>query len=193
MSSLVSAPRSATVSAPTNIAVIKYWGKASLSLNTPINSSVSLTLSQDTLRSVTTAMLLPQESGTNKLWLNGAEEDITANKRFQACIEGIRALSTLTDPALKNASVHISSMNTFPTAAGLASSAAGYAALVHALVQVFEAKEQYPNQFSTIARQGSGSASRSLYGGLVKWNMGGEKVRKSDGDTKNIIRGSSSG
>ena len=63
-------------------------------------------------------------------------------------------------------------MNTFPTAAGLASSAAGYAALTKAFIQVFNAKEEYPGQFTAIARQGSGSASRSLHGGLVQWSAG---------------------
>ena len=67
---------------------------------------------------------------------------------------------------------HVSSYNTFPTAAGLASSAAGYAALVFALAQLMRAQEQYPHQLSTLARQGSGSACRSLYGGLVAWRMG---------------------
>jgi len=76
--------------------------------------------------------------------------------------------------------IHISSYNTFPTAAGLASSAAGYAALVAALTQLFNAKEEYPGQLTTIARQGSGSACRSLYGGFVAWRMGGEKPDWSD-------------
>jgi diphosphomevalonate decarboxylase len=68
--------------------------------------------------------------------------------------------------------VHVSSYNTFPTAAGLASSAAGYAALVASLGQLMNAVEVYPYQLSTIARQGSGSACRSLYGGFVAWRQG---------------------
>lgn len=76
--------------------------------------------------------------------------------------------------------VHVSSYNTFPTAAGLASSAAGYAALVAALAQLFNAVETFPGQLSTIARQGSGSACRSLYGGFVAWRMGGVKEDASD-------------
>jgi diphosphomevalonate decarboxylase len=71
--------------------------------------------------------------------------------------------------------VHVSSYNTFPTAAGLASSAAGYAALVAALGMLFGAKEEFPGQLTTIARQGSGSACRSLNGGFVAWRKGGEK------------------
>lgn len=67
--------------------------------------------------------------------------------------------------------VHIASFNNFPTAAGLASSAAGLACLVFALAKLMNVKEDQ-GQLSTIARQGSGSACRSLYGGFVKWIMG---------------------
>jgi diphosphomevalonate decarboxylase len=68
--------------------------------------------------------------------------------------------------------IHISSVNTFPTGAGLASSAAGLACFVACLAKLYNAQEQYPGQFTAIARQGSGSASRSMYGGLVRWEMG---------------------
>ena len=71
--------------------------------------------------------------------------------------------------------VHVSSRNTFPTAAGLASSAAGYAALVRCLAEVFNARETYRGELSTIARRGSGSACRSLDGGFVAWRMGAEE------------------
>lgn len=176
-----------TVSAPTNIACIKYWGKASIPLNTPINSSVSITLDQSDLRAVTSAAAsLSFES--DRLWLNGQEEDIRESRRFKACLEGVRALAQdkYYDGVLvkkedwKHMHVHVSSYNTFPTAAGLASSAAGYAALVAALAKLFDAKEEFPGQLSTFARQGSGSACRSLYGGFVAWRMGGQKPDASD-------------
>ncbi len=61
--------------------------------------------------------------------------------------------------------VRVCSVNTFPTAAGLASSAAGYACLVFTLAKLFNAKETYPGELTAIARQGSGSACRSLFGG----------------------------
>lgn len=67
--------------------------------------------------------------------------------------------------------LHIASYNNFPTAAGLASSAAGFACLVFALAKLMNVKEDN-SQLSAIARQGSGSACRSLYGGFVKWVMG---------------------
>lgn len=64
--------------------------------------------------------------------------------------------------------VHICSVNNFPTAAGLASSAAGYACLVYTLSQLFNVE----GELSGVARQGSGSACRSLYGGFVQWKLG---------------------
>jgi len=63
------------------------------------------------------------------------------------------------------------SENNFPTAAGLASSAAGFAALVQAIANLYELKDS-PAELSLVARQGSGSACRSLFGGYVAWRMG---------------------
>ena len=181
----------ATVSAPTNIACIKYWGKADSHYNTPINDSLSLTLDQSDLRAVTTASA-SSSFGSDRLWLNGEEVlDAGKSKRFRACVDGVRALATdKVDPVTKEVlvskegwggmNVHIASYNTFPTAAGLASSAAGYAALVAALVRLFGARETYPGEFTAIARQGSGSACRSLQGGFVAWQAGGAKEDWSD-------------
>jgi diphosphomevalonate decarboxylase len=175
-----------TVSAGTNIAVIKYWGKADTVYNTPINDSVSITLDQKDLCAVTTVAASLRFTH-DRLWLNGLE-DVTAssNPRFRACVDGVKVLATdrtynnddedsngtVTKAQWQSMHVHVSSYNTFPTAAGLASSAAGYAALVAALAQLMHAKEQYPYQLSTIARQGSGSACRSMYGGFCAWRQG---------------------
>ena len=68
--------------------------------------------------------------------------------------------------------MHICSYNNFPTAAGLASSAAGFACLVYTIAQLYGIEESYPGELSAIARMGSGSACRSMYGGWVKWEMG---------------------
>ncbi|THH16202.1 hypothetical protein EW146_g4404 [Bondarzewia mesenterica] len=67
--------------------------------------------------------------------------------------------------------VHICSRNNFPTAAGLASSASGFAALVSSLAALY-ALPSSPSELSLIARQGSGSACRSLFGGFVAWEQG---------------------
>eukprot|EP00316_Scyphosphaera_apsteinii_P008307 CAMPEP_0119346880 /NCGR_PEP_ID=MMETSP1333-20130426/108234_1 /TAXON_ID=418940 /ORGANISM="Scyphosphaera apsteinii, Strain RCC1455" /LENGTH=452 /DNA_ID=CAMNT_0007359401 /DNA_START=72 /DNA_END=1430 /DNA_ORIENTATION=- len=173
-------PVSLTIASPTNIAVIKYWGKRNSKLNLPINSSVSVTLNQQDLRTVTT-VCASRDFGKDRLWLNGKEEDVSGNKRVQAVFKEVRAYAgDLFDlksghllvkrsewPEMK---VHVISTNNFPTAAGLASSAAGYAALTFALAQLFAVPKTV--NLSTIARQGSGSACRSLAGGFVAWDMG---------------------
>jgi len=117
----------------------------------------------------------------DKLWLNGKE--ITINSRGQACLREIRNLAqnrydSTTGELLVEQNdwpqyhVHICSINTFPTGAGLASSAAGLACFVATLAKLYCVKESYHGQLTAIARQGSGSASRSLYGGFVKWQKG---------------------
>ena len=87
---------------------------------------------------------------------------------------------------LKDYKIHIASKNNFPTAAGLASSASGLACFgillleaqilffitVFTLAKAFGVEEKYPGELSSIARLGSGSACRSMYGGFVKWEMG---------------------
>lgn len=158
----------ATCAAPTNIAVVKYWGKDDEALNTPLNSSVSVTLHEDQLRAKTTVASAPWFK-TTRLWLNGKEQ--TINKRVATVVREMKRVAR--DPARwANAELHIVSENSFPTAAGLASSAAGYACLVAALAELFDAQEEFPGQLSTIARQGSGSACRSLAGGFVRWERG---------------------
>ena len=79
--------------------------------------------------------------------------------------------------------LHIASYNNFPTAAGLASSASGFAALVASLASLYELPAS-PSDLSLIARQGSGSACRSLFGGFVAWEMGA----KSDGSDSRAVQ-----
>lgn len=170
----------ATYTAPSNIACIKYWGKRDAATNTPINSSVSVTLNQDDLHAKTTVVAGPALEA-DRLWLNGTEEDVASNKRVVAVLREIRKRAGTkegaagAEAAKAEWKVHIVSANTFPTAAGLASSAAGYACLVAALADVFGVAESYPGELTAIARQGSGSACRSLYGGFVRWEMGEAK------------------
>ncbi|KAK6339080.1 diphosphomevalonate decarboxylase [Orbilia brochopaga] len=165
----------ATATAPVNIAVIKYWGKASTKLNTPTNSSLSVTLSQEDLRTITTASCSPSFE-SDALWLNGAVHDVS-NARSQACFAELRALRKAKEdrdsslPPLSTYKLHLISENNFPTAAGLASSAAGFAAFVRAIADLYELDEN-PTELSRIARQGSGSACRSLFGGFVAWEKG---------------------
>ncbi|XP_016307296.1 diphosphomevalonate decarboxylase [Sinocyclocheilus anshuiensis] len=164
-----------TCTAPVNIAVIKYWGKRDEDLILPINSSLSVTLHQDQLKTTTT-VACSRNFQQDRIWLNGKEEDIS-NPRLQSCLQEIRRFSrkrrntgdSTSDVSGVSHKVHICSVNNFPTAAGLASSASGYACLVYTLSQLFGVESE---QLSAVARQGSGSACRSLYGGFVQWKLG---------------------
>ncbi|KAJ2926632.1 hypothetical protein H1R20_g10462, partial [Candolleomyces eurysporus] len=170
----------ATASAPVNIAVIKYWGKRDTKLILPTNSSLSVTLDQDHLRSTTTSRADPSFT-KDTLWLNGKEDEIKAGGRLETCIREMKRLrkeiiedKDASAPKLSQYKVHIASYNNFPTAAGLASSASGFAALVSSLAQLYSLVPPVvsPSTLSLIARQGSGSACRSLYGGFVAWEQG---------------------
>ena len=167
-----------STTAPVNIAVVKYWGKRDTVLNLPTNSSLSVTLSQNDLRAHTTATCSESYSSeADSLVLNGQPEDIKASKRTLACLSSLRSLRAKlesADPSLPQLSsfpLRIASKNNFPTAAGLASSAAGFAALVRAIADLYDLPDS-PEYLSLVARQGSGSACRSLMGGYVAWRAG---------------------
>lgn len=157
-----------TCTAPVNIAVIKYWGKRDESLILPVNDSVSVTLSSEQMHAKTSVTANANFS-CDRIWLNGKEEPATSG-RLASCLASVRqAASSLKSPSVPTAwCVHICSENNFPTAAGLASSAAGYACLVTALCKLYGIQ----GDTSALARRGSGSACRSVLGGFVRWHMG---------------------
>nr|QYV43150.1 diphosphomevalonate decarboxylase [Colaphellus bowringi] len=154
-----------TCIAPVNIAVIKYWGKSDEDLVLPLNDSLSGTLSTDFMCAKTTISTSPALE-VNKFWLNGIEQSFE-NERLLNCLKEVKRRANQTLPHL-NWNISICSENNFPTAAGLASSAAGYACLVSALAALYEIE----GDISAIARRGSGSACRSVYGGWVQWCKG---------------------
>eukprot|EP00124_Ichthyophonus_hoferi_P000760 Ihof_evm2s31 gene=Ihof_evmTU2s31 len=160
-----------TCTAPVNIAVIKYWGKREEDLILPINSSLSATLDQSQLKTTTT-VVADSSFTEDRIYLNGKEEKIS-NPRLQNVLCEMRGrASDVTgseQAALVQCKVHIISKNNFPTAAGLASSASGYACLVYTLATLFNVDT---NTVSSVARVGSGSACRSMYGGWVRWDKG---------------------
>lgn len=148
----------ATVKAHANIALIKYWGKEDENLFLPSTSSLSMTL--DALHTITTVQLSTNDSDLFIL-----------NDKIQSSEETSK-VSRFVDLFRKdNQKVIINSTNNFPTAAGLASSASGYAALSLALNYEFDHQLSL-RDLSKLTRRGSGSASRSLYGGFVKWTKG---------------------
>lgn len=158
-----------TVVAPVNIAVIKYWGKRDEELIIPLNDSVSATLDTNVMCAKTSVCVSP-DFVKDEIWLNGRKESFTS-PRLQNCLRGIKsraAAERSVDDVFLSWKIHVCSENNFPTAAGLASSAAGYACLVSALAKLYKVK----SDVSSIARLGSGSACRSVYGGFVHWHAG---------------------
>lgn len=156
-----------TCVAPVNIAVIKYWGKRDEDLILPINDSISATLSLDYMCAKTTIAASPLFK-ENKLWLNGKEE-IFDNPRIENCLKDLKHRAELCgDGEILKWNIHVCSENNFPTAAGLASSAAGYACFVTTLATLYG----IPGDVSSVARRGSGSACRSVFGGWVHWHKG---------------------
>jgi diphosphomevalonate decarboxylase len=149
----------ATARAGANIALVKYWGKRDRTLNLPAAGSISITL--DALETVTT--LEPLDAGAgDQLELNGQPADPA---RVSALLDSMRELVG-GGPAFR-----VSSRNNFPTAAGLASSASAFAALVTAADRALGLGLDDARR-SELARRGSGSAARSIFGGFVEWDRG---------------------
>ncbi len=147
--------------APSNIALCKYWGKRDKELNLPVNASLSVSL--DTLG--TRTCLKPIDGDQDQVWLNG--QPVSKEQPFAAKIIDYLDLFRSADSPRLNVDTH----NNIPTAAGLASSASGFAALIKAIDELYGYQWQ-PEVLSAFARMGSGSASRSLYEGFVQWHMG---------------------
>lgn len=158
--------------APVNIAVIKYWGKSNEQLKIPLNDSLSGTLNIDDM-CTTTSVLLSAANHEDKFVLNGEEQDLSETSPATKMLHEIRSQANdQSDTGLAHLKAHIVSDNNFPTAAGLASSAAGYACLAFALGHTYGLTD--PVLLSKIARKGSGSACRSLFGGFVHWLRGND-------------------
>jgi len=147
--------------APSNIALCKYWGKRETELNLPTNSSLSISLGH--LGSHT--HISHSESGADVVILNNKRQDLFSSfsRKVIAFVNLFRRTQSL--PLV------IDTRNNIPTAAGLASSASGFAALMLALNDFFTLNLE-KKQLSAFARMGSGSASRSIYTGFVRWDMG---------------------
>lgn len=151
----------ATAQAQPNIALVKYWGKRDPRLNLPATGSLSITLAALWTR---TRVAFDESLRHDELCLNGAE-DPAALGRVSACLDLLRRRAGTT------ARARVDSRNNFPTAAGLASSASGFAALVLAADAALGLALDR-RTLSLLARQGSGSAARSLFGGFVSMAVG---------------------
>jgi len=144
-----------------NIALVKYWGKRSDALNLPAVGSISITL--DTLATDTRVHFDPGLEG-DEFVLNGVSH-AEQGRRVSRFLDLFRARAGVECRA------RIRSSNNFPTGAGLASSAAGFAALARAVDAALNLNMDRET-LSIMARRGSGSAGRSLFGGFAEQRRG---------------------
>jgi diphosphomevalonate decarboxylase len=144
-----------------NFALIKYWGKADPRLNVPAVGSISITL--DALWSET-RVELDASLTADEFVLNGQVRP-DDHAKVSACLDLLRTRAGVGTRA------RITSRNNFPTGAGLASSASGFAALVTAGAAALGLSLS-GREASILARQGSGSAARSVFGGFVEMHAG---------------------
>ena len=150
------------VRAYTNIAFIKYWGKKNEEFILPQNNSLSLTLDAFYTE---TKVTFDKNLDNDILILDGEEEGPNALKKAQVILDLVREMAGIKTRA------RIDSKNFVPTAAGLASSASGLAALAGA-ASLAAGLDLSETELSRLARRGSGSASRSIYGGFAEWLQG---------------------
>jgi diphosphomevalonate decarboxylase len=148
--------------AHSNIAFTKYWGYEDAALHLPCNNSISLTL--DAVYTIT-SVEFDEALKNDELLLNGQPQSGPSLERASRFLDVIRRQ---VGTSLK---AQVISENNFPTGAGIASSASGFAALTLAATHAL-GLALTPGELSAIARIGSGSASRSLFGGFVEWQKG---------------------
>jgi diphosphomevalonate decarboxylase len=143
--------------APSNIALCKYWGKRDMELNLPVNSSLSISLGK-----LGTRTIIKFAKDADRIYLNGKPAPKGFATRLSVYLDLFRSEGQFFEVRTKN---------NIPTAAGLASSASGFAALLKALDQLMNWGFN-PRELSMLARLGSGSATRSIYDGFAVWHSG---------------------
>jgi diphosphomevalonate decarboxylase len=155
-------PSSATAISHPNIALIKYWGNRDNALRLPVNGSISMNL--DGLFTRTTVSFQPSLP-FDELIINGHEVAGKGLDRVSYILDLVRGMTGI------KMNAEVMSENNFPAGAGIASSAAAFAALALASSQA-AGLTLSEGQLSRLARRGSGSASRSIPAGFVEWQMG---------------------
>lgn len=145
-----------------NIAFIKYWGNRDEIMRIPSNPSLSMTLG-GLETSIQLSTLAPEQE--DELWINAEPADSAAQMRTSAFMDFVREISDRSERA------QIQSTSNYPIGAGIASSAAAFAAIAVA-ADVAYGIGATPVELSRLARRGSGSAARSIYGGYVEMSTG---------------------
>ena len=152
----------ATAKAHTNIALVKYWGKKNQELIIPQTDSLSLTLNEFY---TTTTVNFDNHLTSDLVAIDQQTLSKKEAKKVVHVLDIVRQLSGI------KAFARVESINHVPTAAGLASSASAFAALAGA-ASAAAGLNLSGRDLSRLARRGSGSATRSIYGGLVEWQKG---------------------
>lgn len=156
------ADHSITAKAHTNIALVKYWGKLDEDLIIPQNDSLSLTLDEFYTQ---TSVQFSANLNHDKVVFDGQTLDEQASQKIRTFLDLVRSQAHISERA------SVITHNHVPTAAGLASSASGFAALAGAAARA-AGLNLNSRDLSRLARRGSGSATRSIYGGFVAWQQG---------------------
>lgn len=146
----------------TNIALIKYWGKKDEELILPMNSSLSLTLDAFYTE---TSVIFDEKLTQDIFYLDGIKQNAKQTAKVAKFLSLVRQQQNISLFA------KVESKNFVPTAAGLASSASGLAALAGACSEALQLNLS-PRDLSRLARRGSGSACRSIFGGFAEWQKG---------------------
>jgi len=154
--------KSVTAKAHTNIALVKYWGKKDTTLMLPQNGSISLTLDHFYTE---TRVQFQDQLTADQVTFDGQLLSAPKAARITQFLDLIRQRSG------QRAFANVQTTNHVPTAAGLASSASGFAALAAASSRA-AGMNLTPTELSRLARRGSGSATRSIFGGFVEWHAG---------------------
>ncbi|MBI2019679.1 diphosphomevalonate decarboxylase [Candidatus Daviesbacteria bacterium] len=149
----------ATAIAPSNIAFTKYWGRKDEVLRLPENGSVSMCLSN--LLTTTTVEFSP-EFEKDEVTINGGGLEEGEAQRIIRHLDRVRKMAEIDQKA------KVVSNNNFPSGTGLSSSASGFAALTLAAIKA-AGLNLTEKELSILARQGSGSACRSIPSGFVQW------------------------
>ena len=153
---------------PSNIAIVKYWGKKPNQI--PCNSSVSMTLTHSFTE---TTLELLEKKTTEDIELDYFFEN-QKNSHFENRIQKYLAEQQNHFPFLKDYALRIHSKNSFPHSAGIASSASAFGALALNLLDATQEisgqnRKNFIQEASNLARLGSGSACRSLFPGFAVW------------------------
>lgn len=156
----------ATAIAPSNIAFTKYWGKKDEVLRLPENGSISMCLSN--LLTTTTVEFDKKYKKDEVTIFNSHPERAKRVEGSEETMRVIKHLDRIRKLAKSNVKAKVVSKNNFPASHGLSSSASGFAALTVAAAKA-SGLNLSEKQLSILARQGSGSACRSIPNGFVEW------------------------